>query len=236
MVWRTCERWMVVSHLMLVVFAHGTAFAVAAQSPSTAREVPRPDAQRSANGLPPAPSPVVLQPGDAVRIAVFRNPELTGDFQIADDGTIAHPLYRMLNPVTGVPMAEVQSRLRRFIGEFTKADSLFVIVPLLRVVVSGDVRSPNVYRLPPETSLSQAIAVAGGQTELGRRDRALLIRDGRETTVDLRGAAPMGQAPIRSGDQIAIERERSAFRDWVLPTVALVGSIAAIVNVFLNNR
>jgi len=130
----------------------------------------------------------------------------------------------------------VELRLRRFIGEFTKADSLFVAVPLLRVTVSGDVRTPNVYRLPPETSLSQAIAVAGGQTERARRDRALLIRDGRETQIDLRGVAPMAQAPIRSGDQIAVERERSAFRDWVLPTVTLFGSIAAIVNVVLYNH
>jgi len=63
-----------------------------------------------------------------------------------------------------------------------------------------------------------------------------LIRDGRETQIDLRGVAPMAQAPIRSGDQIAVERERSAFRDWVLPTVTLFGSIAAIVNVVLYNH
>jgi polysaccharide export outer membrane protein len=181
-------------------------------------------------------STATLSPGDLIRIAVYRNPELSGDFAIGEDGSIVHPLYRTLRAVTGVPMADVELRLRRFIGEFTKADSLFVAVPLLRITVSGDVRTPNVYRLPPETSLSQAIAVAGGQTERARRDRALLIRDGRETQIDLRGVAPMAQALIRSGDQIAVERERSTFRDWVLPTVTLFGSIAAIINVVLYNH
>ena len=193
-------------------------------------------AQSSSTASARGNSAAVLSPGDVIRITVYRNLELSGDYAIADDGTIVHPLYRMLKPVTGVPMTEVETRLRKFIGEFTKADSLFVVVPLFRVTVSGDVRTPNVYRLPPATSLSEAIAVAGGQTERGRRDRALLIRDGRETPIDLRGSAPMGQAPIRSGDQIAIERDRSAFRDWVLPTIALFGSVAAIVNVVLYNR
>ena len=220
-----------VVYVLLIASASWTAVPLAAQSAASAPPAPRP-----VSDVPRARSDVVLQPGDAVRIAVFRNSELSGDFAIADDGTIAHPLYQMLEPVSGIPMTEVQSRLRRFIGEFTKADSLFVIVPLLRVVVSGDVRTHNVYRLTPETSLAQAIAVAGGQTELGRRDRAVLNRDGREARIDLRGAAPMAQAPIRSGDQIVIERHRSAFRDWVLPTVALFGSVAAIVNVLLYNR
>ena len=131
-------------------------------------------------------------------------------------------------------MPELESRLRKFIGEFTKADSLFVIVPLLRVTVSGEVRTPNVYRLPPETSLSQAIAVAGGQTERGRRDRALLIRDGREAAIDLRGASPMAQAPIRSGDQILIGRRTSFFREYVAPASSVVAAMGVILNIFLK--
>lgn len=211
-------KWLLISFVALC-WSH-SACALQAQSSMSAR----------------SGSSATLSPGDLIRITVYRNPELSGDFAIGEDGSIVHPLYRTLRAVTGIPMADVELRLRRFIGEFTKADSLFVAVPLLRITVSGDVRTPNVYRLPPETSLSQAIAVAGGQTERARRDRALLIRDGRETQIDLRGVAPMAQAPIRSGDQIAVERERSAFRDWVLPTVTLFGSIAAIVNVVLYNH
>src|SRR5215218_6153155 len=46
----------------------------------------------------PAPAPrteaVSLSPGDSVRITVWRKPEFSGDFIVAPDGTISHPLYR----------------------------------------------------------------------------------------------------------------------------------------------
>src|SRR5829696_4609079 len=36
----------------------------------------------------------VLTPGDSVRIEVWRKPEFSGDFVVAPDGTITHPLFR----------------------------------------------------------------------------------------------------------------------------------------------
>ena len=35
-----------------------------------------------------------LNPGDQVRIVVWRKAEFSGDFAVAANGTIAHPLYR----------------------------------------------------------------------------------------------------------------------------------------------
>ncbi|MGH7648806.1 MAG: polysaccharide biosynthesis/export family protein, partial [Gemmatimonadaceae bacterium] len=36
----------------------------------------------------------VLHPGDEVRITVWRNPELSGDFPIGINGALVHPLYQ----------------------------------------------------------------------------------------------------------------------------------------------
>ena len=177
---------------------------------------------------------VALNPGDVVRITVWRKPELSGEFVVAGDGTVSHPLYREIR-VTGVSLVAVESRLREFLGKL-EANPQFVVEPLLRVAVSGEVRTPNLYNLRPETSLAQAVAIAGGPNERGRRDRVLLMRQNQQLTVDLRRADVGGAAmPVRSGDQILVEQQRSLFRDFIGPMVNVLGATAAVVSVILYN-
>jgi len=183
-------------------------------------------------GLPRDSS--ALAPGDVVRITVWRKPELSGEFVVTADGSVAHPLYREVR-VAGVPLATAEQRLRTYL-EKLEANPQFVIEPLLRVAVGGEVRQPNLYTLRPETSVSQAVALAGGPTERGRRDRLRLVRQDREVIVDLRRVDATGAGmPIRSGDQIVVERGRAVFRDYIAPAVSVFGGIAAIVSVILYN-
>src|SRR5688572_27242384 len=100
-------------------------------------------APREANETGVAPPGSALNAGDVLRITVWRKPELSGDFLIAADGTVSHPLYRDVR-VTGIPMAAVESRLRDFLATL-EAKPQFVVEPLLRVAVSGEVRQPNMY-------------------------------------------------------------------------------------------
>ena len=37
-----------------------------------------------------------------------------------------------------------------------------------------------------------------------------------------------GTIPVRSGDQIVVDRRRSFFRDFLVPALGIVGSIASI--------
>ncbi|HEY8164046.1 MAG TPA: polysaccharide biosynthesis/export family protein, partial [Gemmatimonadaceae bacterium] len=91
-----------------------------------------------------------LNPGDQVRILVWRKPELSGDFAIAPNGTITHPLYRSLQ-VTGVPLSVVEDRLRTLLMQY-ETNPQFVIQSLVKVIVAGEVRAPNLYSVPPETT------------------------------------------------------------------------------------
>src|SRR3954468_7477285 len=111
----------------------------------------------TAQAPPPATATAVaLNPGDVVRITVWRKPELSGDFVVAVDGTLSHPLYRDVR-VIGVPMAAVEIRAREFLTNL-EANPQFVVEPLIRVAVGGEVRLPNLYTLRPEPSLAQAVA------------------------------------------------------------------------------
>jgi len=173
----------------------------------------------------------VLQPGDVVRLMVWRKPELSGELVVATDSSLKHPLFQEVK-VGGVSLIVAKERLREFLARY-ESDPQFVIEPLFRVGVGGEVRSPNLYSLPRETTIAQAIALAGGPTERGRLDRIVLIRDGRIVKIDLTDpASTWANASIHSGDRIGVMRRRDLLRDYAAPlasvTAALVSVIALI--------
>jgi polysaccharide export outer membrane protein len=174
--------------------------------------------------------PLVLLPGDVLRVTVFRHPDLSGEFAIASDSTIRHVLYRDVK-VVGIPLSEVESRLRKsMVGKYF-ADTLppLVVEPLLRITVGGEVRVPNLYTLPRETSLSQAIALAGGPTESGRLDRVRLVRNRESRVIDMTNPADTWPSePIRSGDQIIVLRRSGGILSVLGPIASLVSAAAAI--------
>jgi protein involved in polysaccharide export with SLBB domain len=170
----------------------------------------------------------VLQPGDVVRITVWRKPELSGELVVATDSSLKHPLFQEVK-VGGVPLAIAKERLREFLVRY-ESDPQFVIEPLFRVGVGGEVRSPNLYSWPRETTIAQAIALAGGPTERGRLDRILLIRDGRTVKIDLTNpASGWANAPIHSGDRIGVARRRDLLRDYAAPVASVTAALVSVI-------
>jgi protein involved in polysaccharide export with SLBB domain len=174
------------------------------------------------------PAGTGLRAGDAIRITVWRRAELSGEFEIAGDGSVRHPLYRSVQ-VRDISFAELDERLRVFLSAL-EANPQFIVEPLYRITVGGEVRQPNVYLFGTEITLPQAVARAGGATERGRSDRVRLVRDGRESTIDFsRGDVASVQLRVQSGDQIVVERRRSILREFVVPVATITGAAAALV-------
>lgn len=174
----------------------------------------------------------VLTPGDSVRIVVWRKPEFSGDFVVAPNGTITHPLFRAVQ-VAGVPFATAEANLRKYLSQFEQNPE-FVIEPLIRVAVSGEVDRPSVFALRPETTVAEAVARAGGATELGARNRVRVVRlgsSGEQEQFIINLTDPTvgyGKIPVQSGDQIIVDRRKSFMRDVLLPTLGVIGSIASL--------
>lgn len=169
-----------------------------------------------------------LMPGDVLRITVWRQPELSGEFRILADGAIGHPLYQSVN-VRSLALPALVVRLREFLSTYEQ-NPQFVIEPLLKVTVGGQVRSPNLYMLPVGTTIAQAVAQAGGATEAGNLGNVRLLRDGRTQRLDLTDAeAATAATPIRSGDELLIGRRSNVLRDVIGPFASILGAAAAIV-------
>jgi polysaccharide export outer membrane protein len=183
----------------------------------------------------PDPSAITLQPGDLVRIAVWRRPEFSGDFVIAGDGTITHPLYRAIN-VTNVPLPQVEDHLRQFLKQY-ETDPAFSFSALLHIFVFGEVRQPNVLTVPPGTTVAQAIALSGGPTDEAKLGDVRLVRGVQTFAIDLMSPDPaMGRTTIRSGDQILVGRSKHVFRDVVGPVAAFIGLLVGIADIVVLVR
>jgi protein involved in polysaccharide export with SLBB domain len=169
-----------------------------------------------------------VRPADLVRLSVWRMPEFSGEFPVSPDGTIQHPLLTDVR-VVGRPREEVRRQLREVLLRYEN-DPQFVFDYLYRVAVTGEVRLPNLYSLPPETSIPQAIAAAGGLSEFGRINDVRLVRGGQETVLDLRDpASPVMEMRVRSGDQIRVLRRGSSFRDYLGLTASIVAAVGSVV-------
>ena len=162
----------------------------------------------------------VLQTGDEIDIQVYREPELSGAFKISPAGEIRHSLAGAI-PLAGKTVAEAEAVFTRILAK----DYLVhprVIIKLLstqsaQIVLMGEVKKPGVYPLPfGETlTLLQAIAGAGGFTELASPDRVRIVRrrpDGGQTTLRVRVSDLLksrdGQndVPLRPNDVIMVDQ------------------------------
>lgn len=174
----------------------------------------------------------MLSPGDSVRVTVWRKPEMSGDFIVASDGSITHPLYRSVR-VGGVPFTTAETNVRAFLARFEQ-DPQFVLEPLVRVAVSGEVGRPQVFAVRPETTIGEAVAQAGGPNQFAKRDQVRVLRKDasgrqRELIVSLLDPAnPSATVRVHSGDQIVVDRRRSFFREVFVPALGVLGSVASI--------
>jgi polysaccharide export outer membrane protein len=184
------------------------------------------------SGAQPVGVQSVLTPGDSVRIVVWRKPEFSGDFVVAPDGSITHPLFRGVQ-VANIPFATAEANVRTFLSRYEESPQ-FVMEPLIRLAVSGEVTRPMVYATRPETTVGEAVARAGGTTQYAARNRVRIIRlepNGGQQQLIINLSDPSrseGTMPVRSGDQIVVDRKRSFLKDILIPAIGIIGSVASL--------
>lgn len=169
-----------------------------------------------------------LRPGDALRLRVFRESELSGEFTINERGTVTIPRLGDL-AVVEWPADSIRPRLVRAMGLFLR-DPVVEVVLLRRIAVTGAVLKPGLYPVDPTMTLDDVLALAGGPSPDGRRDVVELQRDGVGSSHALRGAQPATAAMLRSGDRLHVsQRNWFARNSWLVGTI--IGAAATVIAV-----
>jgi protein involved in polysaccharide export with SLBB domain len=174
-------------------------------------------------------SSVTLLPGDLIRVQVYREKELDGEYLVDEAGTVVLPLLGEQR-VVGMSMRELRRQLVEAYQVHLRNPSI-IITPLRRINVLGEVQRPGMYAIDPTVSVAGAVAMAGGATAAGDLRKVRIIRDGRVYAQRLGPGTVLSAADVRSGDQIFVER-----RSWfdrnstfvVSTTLSLTSIIIAI--------
>ena len=144
--------------------------------------------------------------GDAVRVSVFQQPDLTLEARISEGGTITMPLIgavKLAGLSTAEAGAQIAGALKR--GKFLNNPQVQVALTTLRsrqVSVLGLVARPGRYALDETSSqLADVIAAAGGVVPTGS-ETVTVKRDGKDQKVHLL----VKSFPLKGGETIYVER------------------------------
>jgi polysaccharide export outer membrane protein len=177
----------------------------------------------------------ILEPGDGVRITFYNIAEdnVSGDFFIQQNGDLQLPYIGMIfthNKEFNLIRSEIEGKL----------DSLYtgvelIVLPLYRISVLGEVRTPGVYYATGVEKLMDVIALAGGETSDSDMSEIYVERKDKEFVFDaeelIEQESNLEDFYLQSGDRVFVSRKWGSSRStaiWI-SAAGLMVAIAALV-------
>ena len=156
----------------------------------------------------------VIGKGDELEIVVWRNEQLSHQVIVRPDGRISLPLIQDIQ-AEGLSVLQLQNQITKRLNQHITNPKVSVIVAAInsyKVSVLGRVVTPGVYPITGNTTLAEAIALAGGFTEwankrkitvvthLGEKEKKLIINYKKIAT----GKDPKQNIVLKRGDIIIV--------------------------------
>lgn len=142
-----------------------------------------------------------LGAGDQLRITVFNEAELTGNFVVGSQGSISYPLVGEVR-AAGLTIPEFTNSLREALLAFIRAPNVSVEVANYRpFFILGEVQRPGTYPYSASLTVLNAVATAGGFTYRANRGRVFI----RHANEQEERSYPLTIAtPVLPGDTVRI--------------------------------
>lgn len=164
----------------------GESAAVAAGAPSAEWKAQQEAAAAAANrAISAAPSPAAtggvepgtLATGDKVKITVFGEEDLSGEFEIDNTGSLALPLVGEI-PAKGLTPRELEKKITDVLNKG------YLVNPRVNVAVMnfrpffilGEVNKPGSYPYVNDLTVINAVALGGGYTARAKTGKVVVIR------------------------------------------------------------
>jgi len=164
----------------------------------------------TANATMPAPAPAAipvddlyrLGPGDKLRIIVFGENELSGEFFVDDSGAIDLPLIGDV-PAAGVSVGEFEDRVvARFKEGYLRDPKVSIEVLNYRpFFIIGEVRNGGEYPYKSGLTIQDAVAMAGGFSYRANQKTVYIRRAGENNEQSFDSTQ---RVPIYPGDNVRI--------------------------------
>jgi protein involved in polysaccharide export with SLBB domain len=205
-----------------------------APSPST---VSRPASTSDTNPPPgvaarPHDPHEMLYPGDVVRLKIYREPDLSGDYDVNAEGVAVFPKVGSIH-VTDITTDSVQHLLVSTYSEYLR-DPAIEVTPLRRVTVLGAVKQPGLYNVDPTMSIADAVAMAGGSTPDGNQKKVDLIRSGKKQSLNVTAHTQLAAISMQSGDELYVPERSWLSRNGYIVGAA-IGAAAILTTTIISN-
>ncbi len=155
----------------------------------------------------------VIGAEDVLYIHVWKEDALSKTLPVRMDGNISLPLIHQVK-AAGLTPPQLEEVLIRRLKEFYEAPNVSVTVMeanSYKVYISGQVKTPGVYKLRSEMTILQVVPMAGGFTEWAKQTKILVIRKENDKenrlTVNYKKAlkgVPGSNLVLRPGDNIIV--------------------------------
>lgn len=142
-----------------------------------------------------------LGPGDQLRITVFNETDLSGQYQVGSQGVISYPLIGDVR-AAGLTIPEFTTALQTALQEYIRAPNVSVEVANYRpFFILGEVQRPGTYPYSANLTVYNAVATAGGFTYRANRGR-VFIRHANEA--EERSYRIDSTTPVLPGDTVRV--------------------------------
>lgn len=175
----------------------------------------------------PAPARFTLEPGDVVKVTVWREKDLACVCNVDEAGRLTLPLLGV-RVVTGIPWEDLHDSLITQYARELRNPSV-VITPQRRVQVLGEVTKPGTYLADPTVSLAGLVALAGGATPGGDLHRIRVVRAGQTIVKSTSIESLLLDADVHSNDQVFVDRRAWIERNGAFVASALISTASILV-------
>ncbi len=171
------------------------------------------------------------QVGDRIALTVQGHQELTDTFKVTDDQTIVLPQLGPV-PLKGVLRSELQPKVAAYIGRFIR-DPEVRANTLIRITITGAVRTPGFFVVPSQALLSDVIMQAGGPvtgaglSKMSIERGQVTIWQGQALAQALGEGRTLDQLSLRAGDQVIVPEPKSGTH-WAIILSTVTGVVVPI--------
>lgn len=146
----------------------------------------------------------VLGANDRIRLIVFGEEQLSGEFALDSTGRAALPLIGEV-PAAGLTLRQFERRVEESLGDGYLNDPRVSaeVLNFRPFYILGEVVRPNQYPYASNLSVLNAVATAGGFTPLADQTRVFIRRAGAEAEVQI---ALTPEAIVFPGDTVRIAK------------------------------
>ena len=120
----------------------------------------------------------IIGPEDVIEVSVWKSPDLSTTIMVRPDGMISLPLIGDIR-ANSRTAKELKEEIERKLTEYKQDPVVSIIVKETNsqaIYVTGEVARPGKYPLRSETTIVQAITLAGGFTQWADKDQIVIIR------------------------------------------------------------